>query len=94
MNEELETLRRVLAAIVAAEPSHSLAIPTTAIAWAEDLEMEVYTDERTRAFVIRVRAKNQAYPLTPNDSEMRRVQPFIQYQEDPGPLQRSLRSKP
>lgn len=93
MNEELEMLRRVLAAIVAAEPSRSLAIPTTAIAWADDLEMTVVSDERTRSFVIRVNVKNEARLPSPT-AKMRQVEPLIHHQEVPGPPRRLLRLKP
>jgi hypothetical protein len=94
MNEELEMLRRMLAAIVAAEPSRSLAIPTTAIAWADDLEMTIASDERTRSFVVQVNVRNRSHPLAPDTPRMRQVEPFFHPQEVPGPPRRLSRLKP
>lgn len=94
MNEELEMLRLMLAAIVAAEPSRSLEVPTTAIAWAHDLELTVSQNERTRSFVLRVDAKDRAYPLFPTTSKPRQVESALHYPEDPEPPRRLSRSKP
>ena len=94
MNEELDILRRVLAAIVAAEPTRSLAVPTTAIAWADDLEMTVDKDERTRSFVMRVSVRNLADLPSVAGSKMRQIEPFFDYQEVPGPPRHLSRLKP